>query len=401
MPRSRSIPLMVIVGIFIGILAPMLAYAQTPTADYDLPGGSGHFYTETNGGAGPLYGYRITNDGGIDFWTAFQQLGGVPTLGYPVSRRFTLDGFTVQATQKVILQWRPHTHTVDFVNVFDELHDHGLDAQLQAQYQIPPQLPSSFDNGRTTFSQIEQGRLALLNTDPAIQSAFYAGRNQDVAVLYNGLPTSPVVAAGPFKIIRAQRVAIQHWLVDDPAAGVHAGEITVVNGGDIAKALGLVPTYATYTETAEGIINAPTPTPTPIPTATPIPTPTSILSLPFTSKDVTTPPIDCGSGNRVPCISSAANAGIQYIQGHILDRNGNGLGGVPFEVTYYGNVFHGTSESDGLFTFIISTSCPQGPLTFNVFVVDANGNPISDTRTVTYTDCHQAGEFHFDFVRTS
>ncbi|MCL4508376.1 MAG: hypothetical protein M1296_02490 [Chloroflexi bacterium] len=397
----RLVPLVATLGVLLGVFGPAIVHAQAPAADYDFPGGNGHFYTETNGGAGPQYGYRITNDNGINFWTAFQQLGGVAALGYPVSRRFTLDGFTVQATQKVIMQWRPTTQTVDFVNVFDELHDLGLDAQLQAQYQIPPQLSRSFDNGKATFQQIEQGRLALLTSDLKIQSAFFGNRSQDVAVLYNGLPTSTIVDAGPFNIIRAQRIAIQDWLVDDPAAGIHAGDISVVNGGDIAKTLGLIPTYFTYTETANGTVNAPVPTPTPTPAATPSPTPTPVPQFPYTSKDVTTPPLDCGSNNRVPCVSSAPNAGVQYIQGHILDNNGNGLGGVPFEVTYYSTVYHGVSESDGLFDFTISTSCPQTPLTFNVFVVDSNGNRISDVRTVNYTNCNQAGEFHFDFIRTS
>ena len=83
------------------------AHAQATGADYDLPNGAGHFYTQTNAGAGPQYGYRITNDGGVNFWSEFKRLGGVDALGYPVSQRFTLDGFMVQATQKVIMQWRP------------------------------------------------------------------------------------------------------------------------------------------------------------------------------------------------------------------------------------------------------------------------------------------------------
>src|SRR5579862_7739933 len=74
--------------------------AQTAGADFDIP--NGHFYTQANGGAGAQYGYRITNDGGIGFWNEFQRLGGVNLLGYPASTRFMLDGFMVQATQKVL-----------------------------------------------------------------------------------------------------------------------------------------------------------------------------------------------------------------------------------------------------------------------------------------------------------
>src|SRR5438270_11964276 len=121
--------------------------AQTPAADQDVSGG--HFYTQTNAGAGPQWGYRITDEGGIGFWSEFKRLGGVPALGYPVSRRFMLDGFMSQATQKVILQARPDVTPpqVYFLNVFDKLHDQGKDSILQSQFQIPAQLDASFDAG--------------------------------------------------------------------------------------------------------------------------------------------------------------------------------------------------------------------------------------------------------------
>src|SRR5581483_5060107 len=211
-----------------------LAGAQTSGGDQDIP--NGHFYTQANGGAGAQYGYRITDDGGIGFWSEFQRLGGVPALGYPVSTRFQLDGFIVQATQKVIMQWRPDVSPaqVYFVNVFDKLHDLGRDSQLQATYQIPPQLDPSFDAGKNP-QQIQDARLALLNGDPAMASRYGSGPS---AVLYNGLPTSQITNEGPFTAIRAQRVAIQHWTSANPAAGIKAGDVTVVNGGDIAKALG-------------------------------------------------------------------------------------------------------------------------------------------------------------------
>lgn len=378
--------------------------AQTSAADFDLPNGAGHFYTQTNAGAGPQFGYRITNDNGIKFWSEFQRLGGVNVLGYPVSRRFTLDGFTVQATQKVILQWRPEVQQVYFINVFDKLHDMGMDSVLQATYQIPPQLDPSFDAGKTGFDQISKGRLALLNSDLSIAARYYSGQSLAAAILYNGLPTSKVTNEGPFTSIRAQRIAIQHWSAANPAAGIKAGDVTVVNGGDIAKALGLVPLAATYTETSDGVVNTPaTPTPaaTPTPVATATPTAAPRPAFPYQSKEVTTPPQDCGAPPNVPCLASAPNAGTEFITGHVLDQSGNGIGGVTVRVTFYGNVSDNVSDSGGKFTFTIGAQCRPGPLTFNVFLVDGSGNPISDTRTVNYTDCNSAGEFHFDFIRTS
>src|SRR5438270_6312460 len=128
----------------LGLVVLLLASTYLPGAgaqvgggaDSDLPG-VGHFYTQTNAGAGAQFGYRITNEGGIGFWDQFQKLGGVTALGYPASRRYQMDGFFVQATQKYILQWRPETSSVAFVNVFDKLHDQGKDSALQQTFQIP------------------------------------------------------------------------------------------------------------------------------------------------------------------------------------------------------------------------------------------------------------------------
>src|SRR5207248_3159117 len=83
---------------------PVAAFAQQP-ADWDVP--NGHVFTQTGGSAG--LGYVVSDEGGIAFWSAFQRLGGVPALGYPVSQRFEHGGFVTQAMQKAVLQWRPDT----------------------------------------------------------------------------------------------------------------------------------------------------------------------------------------------------------------------------------------------------------------------------------------------------
>src|SRR6185437_185321 len=62
--------------------------------DYDIA--SGHFFTQTNGRKDSRSGFAVTDADGVPFWSAFQALGGVDVLGYPVTRRFELDGFTVQ-----------------------------------------------------------------------------------------------------------------------------------------------------------------------------------------------------------------------------------------------------------------------------------------------------------------
>src|SRR5581483_10836023 len=326
-----------------------LAGAQTSGGDQDIP--NGHFYTQANGGAGAQYGYRITDDGGIGFWSEFQRLGGVPALGYPVSTRFQLDGFTVQATQKVIMQWRPDVSPpqVYFVNVFDKLHDLGKDGVLQQTYQIPPQLDPSFDAGRNP-QEVQDGRLALLNGDASIAAKYGTGPS---AILYNGLPTSQITNEGPFSAVRAQRVAIQHWNTANPAAGINSGDVTVVNGGDVAKALGLVPADAAVTETSTGQLAA---TPTPVATATPVgPTPTPVPQFTYQSKGVTDPPVDCNNDvtrSSIPCAQVVGNGNQQFIKGRVMNQKGDHLQFVSVHAQVTGGATYSQdvqTQGDGTF----------------------------------------------------
>ena len=156
-------------------LAALLALAPGASAAADTQLPSGHFYAQANGGASPDYGYRVSDEGGIGMWSEFQRLGGVGALGYPISRRFMMDGYVSQATQKYILQWRPDLSQATFVNVFDRLHDLGQDAALQVTYEIPPPLDAGvFDAGKTP-DQVRADRLTLLNADPAIAARYNFG----------------------------------------------------------------------------------------------------------------------------------------------------------------------------------------------------------------------------------
>src|SRR2546428_8747329 len=74
----------------------------TPAAaaeeDFAVPGG--RVFPQSGG-------FAITDEASIPLWREFQRLGGVKALGYPISTRYQLDGFVVQAMQKGIVQWRP------------------------------------------------------------------------------------------------------------------------------------------------------------------------------------------------------------------------------------------------------------------------------------------------------
>ena len=60
-----------------------------------------------------------------------------------------------------------------------------------------------------------------------------------------GLPQSYGDFGNVF-VIRAQRAVFQHWKVDVPWA--RAGDVTIANGGDVAKEAGLIPKDATTPE---------------------------------------------------------------------------------------------------------------------------------------------------------
>ena len=178
-------------------------------------------------------GFSACDDSNAGFLSAVQYYG-LQNVGYPISARYSRDGFVTQAFQKAILQWRPNTNTVAFVNVFDELHNAGLDQQLLEQRQTPNPLPAGWD-GNASFEQVVQNRQALL-TRPALRAAYFAASEP---LTFFGLPTSEVQDMGNHYAIRLQRVVLQEWKEAVPWAA--AGQVTIANGGDIAKELGFLP----------------------------------------------------------------------------------------------------------------------------------------------------------------
>ena len=224
------------------------ALAQTPSRqtlrDYDVV--NGHFYTQAGGPSGEA-GYAITDEGGIPLWSEFQRLGGVTALGYPVSRRFQSEGFVVQATQKAVLQWRPDLNRAVYLNLLDELTEAGKDDWLATERLIPK--PAAFpDEAGLTFQQIAQKRLSLLDAQPALRTAYLATPPGADPIELNGLPVAPVADFGPVVVLRAQRRAFQLWKVATPFA--RAGDVTIVNGGDLGKEAALYPTDAAAAEPA-------------------------------------------------------------------------------------------------------------------------------------------------------
>ncbi len=217
--------------------------------DWAVP--QGHFYTQTNG-IGPQsdLGYAVVDDEVAAFWTAFQRFGGLRILGYPVSQRFLYHGLPAQAFQKAIILWNPITGQGELVNVFDEFSLAGHDPFLAQQRFIPLPLDWSAD-AEEPWGEIRGRHLALLDQHEALKAAYYAVTDEGYdPVQINGLPMG-FAHFGPVIVLRAQRRAFQLWQVDTPWA--RTGMVTVVNSGDLAKEVGLVP------EAAQRPLSAPVP----------------------------------------------------------------------------------------------------------------------------------------------
>jgi S1-C subfamily serine protease len=250
MPRLaiRSVSLIALLAILLwGHAVPPAQAASETLPDFAIV--NGYYFSEAAGGD-PTHGYTITNEGGIPFWDAFQRLGDVDAIGYPATNRFTWQGFVDQATQKLILQWNPASQTVNVVNIFDVLAQLGLDPQLQAKYQTPPAFDNSADAGKG-WAQVVARHQAELDWNAAIKARYFADPDP---IAHFGLPQS-YADEGAVLVVRCQRAVFQQWKVAEPWA--EAGEVTIANGGDVAKALGVLPAGAATPTAAADVIAGP------------------------------------------------------------------------------------------------------------------------------------------------
>jgi hypothetical protein len=213
-----------------GLAPPPARPAAPPTAD-------GAFYTEAGGGRG---GFAIADRDGIGFWSSFRTLGGVDALGYPASRPFRRDGFTYQATQGAVLQWRPELGRAVLANAFEWFTDAGKDGWLLETAGIPPPIRDDGSNG--DWERAKRARLGWLE-DEAIGRHYLAAGSLERAIELYGLPTSRPERRGPFVVQRFQRIAFQRWVERVPGMPP-PGSVVRVLGGDLLKQAGLIPSEA-------------------------------------------------------------------------------------------------------------------------------------------------------------
>lgn len=199
--------------------------------DWDISGG--HYYTQTGRNLG---GFRVTNEGGIAFWNEFQRLGGLELLGYPVSNRYFFEGTFMQAFQKAILKWDAESGGVKFYPVLEQISLLVGDEWLY-QRSVPTAV---------VFFEDEEESLTLLDSFPSIKEKFFANPFGEEPYPYwrehYGYPSGSN-EYNAFIALRTSNALFQLWTVDIPGIA-KAGEVTLMNVGDLAKEAGIIPKEA-------------------------------------------------------------------------------------------------------------------------------------------------------------
>ena len=192
----------------------------------------GCLYTNTGADTDDRFdGFPVTNVDGIPLWDFYQTLDP-QDVGFPISQRFRLDGFLVQAFQKVILQWRPDSKSFQYVNTLDLLAERHPNVSLPF---LPEHATLAVPDG-ASFGERTAVHLSVLNRNPEIRDAYLSKPNW--LELY-GLPVSyEVFAGGAVEVLRAQRSAFAIWRIEAP--GIQVGQVVRQNIPDEIKRLSQV-----------------------------------------------------------------------------------------------------------------------------------------------------------------
>ena len=195
--------------------------------------GDGCLFTVTGGDTpDPDDGFAVTNAYDVPLWD-FVKARDLDALGYPISRRWTDGPFTLQAFQKVILQWHPGKRQMNYFNTLDALANRYPEVELPF---VPGHQVLEADRGMD-FETVTRNHLALLEQNPAIQQRFLA--DPDWLNLY-GLPIryeEREVDGNPqgVQLLRTQRTVFAVWNV--PAPGTTIGRVLLQNTPDQVKKL--------------------------------------------------------------------------------------------------------------------------------------------------------------------
>ena len=215
-----------VVALF-AVLAPSVSALECE----GLPLDGGCLFTVTGGDTeDPDDGFAVTNAYDVPLWD-FVKDKDRDALGYPISQRWVDGPFTLQAFQKVILQWDPGKQRVNYYNTLDVLANRYPHVELPF---VPAHQVLAEDQG-VSFGTIIRNHLALLEQNAAIKERFLA--EPDWLNLY-GLPIryeEREVDDHPqgLQMLRAQRTVFVIWNV--PAPGTTVGRVNLQNVPDKVK----------------------------------------------------------------------------------------------------------------------------------------------------------------------
>ena len=160
----------------------------------------------------PDRGFAVTDHDGAPLWSSWQDLGGVATIGAPVSRRFELDGRIAQVFERGVLRWDPG-RGVSLVNVLDVLSARGYDDRLLSELGIPRSSDWSGDAGLDWPAVVSRHMTLLDSPEPwraALHEAFRTAseplENTNAAIALHGLPMAVAETHAGY-VLRAQRAA--------------------------------------------------------------------------------------------------------------------------------------------------------------------------------------------------
>ncbi len=263
--------------VVLGIVAATTLTVGSPAAALeceDVALDDGCLFTITGGDTeDPGDGFAVTNADGVPLWD-FVRARDLQAIGYPISQRWVNGPFTLQAFQKVILQWDPGKSRMNYYNTLDVLANRYPEVELP---NVPAHQVLEADRG-ADFATITRNHLALLDANEAIKARFLS--EPDWLNLY-GLPIRYEERevngnSQGLQMLRAQRAVFVIWNV--PAPGTTVGRVNLQNVPDKVKQLSnvIIPDAAKTPVLASHVAALPVfalPTPTPAPTPTPVPTP--------------------------------------------------------------------------------------------------------------------------------
>ena len=193
----------------------------------------GCLFTITGGDTpDPDDGYSVTNAHGAPFFD-FVRARDLQSIGYPISQRWASEAFTLQAFQKVILQWDPGEGRMSYYNTLDALANRYPEVELPY---VPPHQVIETD-GDGDFGSVARAHLALLDENAAIKERFLS---EPAWLSLYGLPIryeEREVNGHPqgLQLLRTQRTVFEIWNVSAP--GTTVGQVNRQNVPDKVKKL--------------------------------------------------------------------------------------------------------------------------------------------------------------------